>query len=472
MRFSRIAVILLALTMLFTSAGCGKEEEKPKTTEKKETISETENSGDGLSTTEDAADDRFGDVLSESSPDIDFDELLDALLSGENGNTGYTTEEVAKGQYSIITGTSARLTSAKISNANARNCGKLAIQKELLCDYDDNWAFNHAACITYFKGKFYVTWMQGRANEDDLGQRIMISTSTDFNNWTTPVPLSDTCYGKVNTDIETVQAPSCWFNNGKSLIAIYSVREYKRSALRQNNDGTPLRPLTYEWERSDSFSQILYANGIFDSTAERSIRGGNHSAFQLKSGRWIFPGSTNVRYSDDSTGLGAWVQSGLSQAQIDSATNRGAVELCEADAYQTDDGVLHLLMRSETQYLWHTQSYDDGETWSDAYPTKFTNDFSKFDAGRLPDGRYYIVSNTVRGSNRCPLTICLSDDGYNFNKEYIILDEKIDLIKEGLGKGGVYGYPTCTIVNDYFYVAYSVNKEKIEVARFKLSELK
>jgi hypothetical protein len=38
--------------------------------------------------------------------------------------------------------------------------------------------------------------------------------------------------------------------------------------------------------------------------------------------------------------------------------------LCEGAFYQTDDRVLHMLLRTNTERLWLTESSDDGTTWS------------------------------------------------------------------------------------------------------------
>ncbi len=480
MTSKRIFIVIFALILLFVSSGC--DNSKGKTDSGKETsasepskqqgtpqddssLSDTSSAEDDITSVQSAAD------ISQNngaSSEIDYDSLLESILAGAN-KSEYTTQEVAKGQYSIVSGISARLNSSRITQKDAKNCGKINSEKVIIFDYDDDWSFNHAPMITYFKDTFYVYWMQGRANEDDLGQRIMISTSKDFKNWTEAVPLSDTTLGVIYPDIETVQQPSGWFNNGKTLMPYYAVREYEKSSLRNN---FTLRPLEYNWANVDSFIKTLDSSGNWNDAEKAPLGGGNHSAFKLKSGRWVFPSSVGIKYSDDDSGLGIWYASNLTQAQINDANNRGAVQLCEADAYETDDGILHLLMRSDTQYLWHTQSNDGGETWSDAYPTGIPNDKSKFDVGRLPDGRFYIVNNSVYGSQRNPLTIAVSSDGYNFNKAYIIRDEQYSIQKSGLDKGGIYGYPTCTVVGDYFYTVYSKGKELIEITRFKLSDLK
>ena len=42
---------------------------------------------------------------------------------------------------------------------------------------------------------------------------------------------------------------------------------------------------------------------------------------------------------------------------------------------------------------------------------------------------------------------------------------------KGLGKGGRYGYPYLHLMDDDAFVIYSVGKEDIGIARFKLSDL-
>jgi hypothetical protein len=44
--------------------------------------------------------------------------------------------------------------------------------------------------------------------------------------------------------------------------------------------------------------------------------------------------------------------------------------------------------------------------------------------------------------------------------------------KEGLWKGGQYGYPHTMIYDGYMYVIVSRQKEAIELIRFKLRELR
>ena len=474
MYFKKTVAFFTSVSILLTLAACGNKDTVKKETQSKNNSSNPATSSSSPEVTDDEAandtdsskasaytTDKYNSSANDSSQ-IDFDSLLNAASK----NSGYSLDEVQNGQYAIVSGDSARVTSAKITNANAKNMGKLPVETVELYAFNDEWAFNHAAFITSFNGKLYAFWGQGKANEDDLGQRIVATSSSDFYHWDKVKVVSDSRRGILNPDADAVQMVSGFFNNGKSLSLIYSVSEYRKESLR--NNGT-LRPLVYDFVTSSSYQRTLQADGTWGAeTAGKG--GGNLTAFQLKSGRWVVPSGAGIKYSDDDGK--SWYSSGASAAQVENAKIRGAKDICEPGCYETADGVLHVLLRSDAQYLWQTQSTDNGKTWSDIYPTHFSNDSSKFQTGRLSDGRYYIIGNTVYGGNRCPLSISLSDDGYNFNREYIICDENIPLIKEGLAKGGVYGYPTCCIQGDYMYVIYSVNKEIIRATRFLLSCLK
>ena len=73
----------------------------------------------------------------------------------------------------------------------------------------------------------------------------------------------------------------------------------------------------------------------------------------------------------------------------------GIPPLCEGSFYQTDDSIIHMLMRATDDgwkgRLWLTESKDDGMHWSIPTETAFTDNDSKFHFGRLPDKRFYYV---------------------------------------------------------------------------------
>jgi hypothetical protein len=134
--------------------------------------------------------------------------------------------------------------------------------------------------------------------------------------------------------------------------------------------------------------------------------------------------------------------------------------------YQTDDGRI---------WLWHRDgghmtrlalqwSDDNGETWSPMTSTTFQNTYSRAHAGRLGDGRCYILGNNFdQYLNRLSMQIALSDDGGCFDRMYTLLEGPTTRRVPGRHKENGYHYPNSIVDGDRLLVIYSVNKEDIEV---------
>ncbi len=198
--------------------------------------------------------------------------------------------------------------------------------------------------------------------------------------------------------------------------------------------------------------------------------------------------SFSYPYTDDPTGLSGWTMSGLYPQEMKDTVvddsewikkmkvvkNWPSV-LCEGSWFQTDDGAIHMLLRSNTGRLWVTESLDNAETWSNPIPTGFTNNSSKFHCGRLPDGRWYWVGNPDPKPKhaRCPLMLCVSKDGVKFDRHIVLADEAALYAARlpGMHKGGQYGYPHSLIHDGHFHVIVSRVKEAVQVFRMPLSAL-
>ena len=88
---------------------------------------------------------------------------------------------------------------------------------------------------------------------------------------------------------------------------------------------------------------------------------------------------------------------------------------------------------------------------------------SRVRAGRLADGRYYLCNNAVPTLlDRRHLMLLLSDDGFTFDKVYVLVDDPTSQRLKGMLKADGYQYPSCVVEGDRLLVAYSVNKEGIE----------
>lgn len=362
------------------------------------------------------------------------------------------------------------LNAKKITNQSFSDMGKLKSERRLVSGFNSEWAFAHHAYIAFYKNKWYIAWSSGKVNEDDLGQRILYAVSEDFSNWSEPMVLMDS-YRGIHSD--TVLSCYGFYEKNNVLYAYITMQEFKPEVLRENGK---LRP---DGEHS---ADILYrhryvmstTNGLDWTSAVRcDWGGGTQCVASGKDGRELFFDMTDAFYNDTSD-IMHWQKTGLSEEQIKSATNRGAAFLCEAAGYLSDDGIIRMLNRSNAGRLWLAESYDNGETWSDSYPTDFLVESSQFNVGRLPDGRLYIVCNGQEHPcwSRKELYLYISEDGFSFDKRYTIRDEDdYKIMQAGMAKGGAFAYPTTVIRDGYIYISYTKQKEAVEVTKIPLGEI-
>ena len=358
----------------------------------------------------------------------------------------------------------------------------------------DQWTYSHHGHIAHFRNRYYAIWSSGTIDEDNVGQRIMLSTSEDFTRWTEPVQLADTQMGEYN---ELVLTAGGFHRTDDKLIAYYSQYEYEpwnieRGTAKKLGRGVRNRTLNLRCT-ADGVNWETPLNVDLPTTA-------NFGPQKTASGRLIISGAVEYPYTDDPEGIRGWRMSGIYPEDMDPRQYEigfggseqpefaaevyrrlglpAGVRLNEGSFYQTDDGVIHMLLRSRTPYLWVTESTDDGETWSPPVRTDFSDNQAKFHFGRLPDGRFYYVGNpdqrTVGTGNplRCPLVLSLSEDGTVFDRHYILADTIVHRRFQGREKVGIYAYPNTIVHDEALCVAFSINKEDIAVLRVPLSDLR
>jgi hypothetical protein len=333
------------------------------------------------------------------------------------------------------------------------------------------WTYAHHASLTFFQRRWFAIWSNGRENEDDRGQRVLIATSDDFFHWSEPRPLVDSV--KDSNGEERVLTAAGFHQHAGTLVAYFGNYGYGH-----RREGTRLQAVTTRDGRQWTPVRDI---GIPINP--------NHGPQPTASGRLIISGNISFPWSDDPNGLAGWHMTGLypanRQATIkddpgsfwDVATWQGwaPAALCEGSFYQTDDGVLHMLLRNSQAKdypyrLWLTESRDNGGTWSAPMETEFSDTNAKFHFGRLPDGRFYYVGNPI-GRNRTPLVLSLSRDGVRFDRHYVLGDAHYAARRSGRYKGGEYGYPHTLVREGQLHVIVSRQKEAIEVLRLPLSEL-
>lgn len=359
---------------------------------------------------------------------------------------------------------------------------KLPVERVGLYRPEREWTYSHHASITFYKGRFYAIWSNGYEHEDYPGQRVLIASAADFDHWTTPAPLIGPLQGQHS---ELVLTAAGFHQHDGTLIAYFGQYEYTADAIHnglkvgRNHQDTRLWAMTTADGRAWS-APIDMKIPIVP----------NHGPQPTKSGRLIISGNIAFPYTDDPAGLAGWRMTGIypddmaptifddSEAFWHVQARMGwPAGLCEGSFYQTDDGVLHMLMRTTgpgyAGKLWVTESRDDGATWSAPAETAFTDNNTKFHFGRLPDGRFYYVGcpdPAPRGA-RNPLVLSFSEDGVRFDRHFILADEEYTQHRPGLHKGGLYGYPHTMIHDGYLYTIVSLRKEAVAVLRAALTGL-
>jgi len=341
------------------------------------------------------------------------------------------------------------------------------VESVLIYQPTTEWTYSHHPSLTFFKGRFYAIWSNGRQDEDTPGQRVLMASSANFTNWITPHPLVDST--RDEKGVERVLTAAGFHQHDGTLVAYFG------------NYG-PHKETTH-------LQAVTTADGEhWSAVREVGIPiNPNHGPQGTASGRLIISGNISFPWTDDPAGLTGWHMTGIYPASMaaaikdDPASFRKVSKkqgwnaaLCEGSFYQTDDGMLQMLLRDtgnqNSNRLWLTRSSDNGATWSTPVETQFSNTDTKFHFGRLPDGRFYYVGNPV-GSGRTPLVLSLSHDGVKFNQHFILGETHYEQRRKGRWKGGEYGYPHSLIHDGYLYVIVSRQKESVEVLRAALSEL-
>jgi hypothetical protein len=351
-------------------------------------------------------------------------------------------------------------------------------------------AYSHHPQLASHQGKLYATWSNGMVGEDNPGQKMLLSVSEDLGDtWSRPLVIAAPSPGQYAYEVITSMGIR---ESGGRLFAYYGVYEYTdRVKLSGNPPERPKSgkisiPEDENWHMNTRMEIRVSDDGGTSWSAPRVILRGsvaNLSPVKTSSGRLIMPGNISFAYTDDPAGISGWKRSGiprLPEGYIDDPEGfhkvceyRGdTTHYCEGDFYQTDDGTLHMMLRTSHYQLAVTESRDDGITWSEPRWTDYTDSRCRFDFGRLPDGKFYGLSTPQPGSGRTPMVMALSEDGIVFDRHIILGEEKNRQPRmPGGHKGGLYGYPYLHIMDEHAFVIYSVVKEDIGIARFALKDL-
>ena len=351
----------------------------------------------------------------------------------------------------------------------------------------EDGAYHHHQQITSMDGKLYATFSEGFRDEDQLGQRGMLSISKNLGKtWSKPKPFIDRQPGRRKYGVVTPEG--IHVHDGK-LVAYYGYVDLSRIGLMMYYAAGGNGHFKYMSERSyqNTHTGIMISEdeGKTWRKSPHKINGffPNLGPFKTSKGRLILPGNLSFCYTDDPYGIEGWKKVNLPGLTADFIDDPNGIlfgskvldlgyEVMEGSCYELDEGTLHMMLRTDKNMLAVSESKDFGVSWSTPKMTSYTDCNCRFHFDRLPDGRYFGLSCPKPGSVRTPMILATSKDGFNFDRHYILGDEDFTLFRiPGNHKYGRYGYPYVHFMDGMAYVIYSVNKEDIALCKFRLSEL-
>ncbi len=349
-------------------------------------------------------------------------------------------------------------------------------------------AYQHHAQLASDGERLYASFSEGDRDEDQCGQRMMLMTCDDDEglNWSSPRPIVDRQPGRFGYSIVTGEGVHVAPDGSLTAYAGHYDRGYEDQLMYYAAGGNGNLGDAGFVSYSDTHTRIMRSDDRGGAWREVGRIDGfvpNLGPCPTASGRLILPGNVAFPYTDDPTGRAGWEWAGLPRLPrgtrddpegfILAARRRGDPrDYCEASFFQTDDGVIHMMLRTNVQRLAVTRSEDYGATWSEPLLTDYTDCNARHHFGRLPDGRFFGLSTPRPDSPRTPLVLAVSEDGERFDRHFIIGDAPNRLARvPGVHKYGRYGYPQMIVHRGHAYVIYSINKEDIALARFEMDAL-
>lgn len=317
--------------------------------------------------------------------------------------------------------------------------------------------FNLHSYLAYFDGRFWLCWSSAKRNEEDPDQHILYATSADGKTWSAPKILA--------ADPDGESGPERWITRGmfveggklRALGALVASADYKdrgKAVVWRN-----LQLIRFTWDGSGWVRDGLFARDCMNNFPPERHDGlyvmpCRDSRMELKVAR------------GDAATADAWRYFKL-------AADPPYDRMDEPTVYVARDGTYQLIIRdgAHSGTLIRSVSHDNGATWTHPVHTNYPDATSKNFAMRLSTGEYVLINNPDP-KRRDPLAISFSSDGWVFGHPAALRKGAALPRKPGsTAKTGSFQYPHAMEHGGSLWVAYSTNKEDIEVSEYRLSDL-
>lgn len=275
---------------------------------------------------------------------------------------------------------------------------------------DGGYPTAHApALLELPNGDMLCCWFAG-TYEGSADIRIICSRlERDGDRWSKPVDIS-------GDPTRSEQNPSLFYGPDDAVWAIYTA-QLDRQVGKDNMQFTS----QIRCQKSTDGGRTW---GPYETLFAREGSFCRQPIQVLANGRWIFGNwlctDSVDGLSGDPTAFQISDDQGKTWRQVDMPNSRGRVH---ANVVEMDDGHLLAFMRSrEADFIYRSESFDWGDTWSEPKPTPLPNNNSSISALRLQSGRVAIAYNPTCTPDpkpgkaawpglRCPVAVALSEDG-------------------------------------------------------------
>ncbi|KAA0158338.1 hypothetical protein FNF31_05023 [Cafeteria roenbergensis] len=351
--------------------------------------------------------------------------------------------------------------------------------------------YNHAAMILLHDDQLLVTWKNGVRDEDSPGQRVMYSQSTDGVTWT-PSDGSNIMFPNMSTAANPAHlfaGPPIVLNGrvyasaSPKQFCLFPDQYQNQLLLRRVYTNTTMLLGSPFWAASTipaGFEEASKLRGVVTSNMMDSQTIADVALLTANATDPPCAASLQKDHSNKCEACRGACQDWDATLWLNLANER--------THYVTPQGVDVMLYRSRERLLFaSTRQGGAAGDWSKIVKSGIPDINSNINAGTLPDGRTFLVSNAVPGAKiRDPLTIATSKDGTTFGDAAVAIsctelkpggsssDPCLPAYAGGAKEPGP-SYPQAAVIQgwpgakDGLYFVVTNNKEDVWVVRLPLA---
>ncbi|MFZ5941237.1 MAG: exo-alpha-sialidase [Bacteroidota bacterium] len=327
---------------------------------------------------------------------------------------------------------------------------------------EDDPHYNHGAVLYPFQGILYAMWQCSASDEDAPDTHVLYSRSTDGLVWEKAHELTACVKGEISTS-------GGWWSDSSGLIAFINVWPDNHYGIREGYTAFIRSCDGLSWSPRNVVRDIKgdTVPGIIEQDLHALPGGRILTAFHLQPGLTVTP-----CYTDDPYGLSGWVRGNMEHLPYE---GKGTSRELEPSWFLRSDGAPVMLFRDQagTCKKLASLSVDSGATWTRPVLTMVPDSRSKQCAGNLPDGSAYMVYYPSGTTDRFPMALALSRDGFLFDRCFLLRssEELEPMSYPGKYKRPGYSYPKSVVWGSWLYIVYATNKEEIQLTRIPLKSL-